>query len=230
MPDFVVQGVQLGLLDVLLTPALIKAFQTGKYENLEARQLPRFLREGERVLELGGGVGFISTLASKAARLEACTVVEANPDLISVIETTHLENGVIASVRNAAALSKRGRGALSVSASNEAAFYRRTKFWGSSLGATPENKSVASVPVLDFQSLVGETKPTFIIADIEGGERDLFVDIDPEGVRHVFLEVHKSVIGLKGIADVAAALGCQVLYYDLEFSVGAVIMFSRDAS
>ncbi len=230
MLDYVVQGVRLLLPESLLTPALLKAFETGRYEHLEARQLPRFLRDGDRLLELGAGVGFISSLASRTVKLHGPTVVEANPDLVPVIRTTHQLNGVTADVRNAVALSRAGRDSLGIGSSGEAQFYQRTNFWGSSLGPTPGYKSVAGVPTLDFQTLVRETKPTVIIADIEGGEKDLFVDVAIEGVRHVFLEVHKNVIGLKGIADMAAALAQQGLYYDPDFSVGAVVMFSRDAS
>jgi ABC-type hemin transport system substrate-binding protein len=83
---------------------------------------------------------------------------------------------------------------------------------------------------LDFQSLILEARPTVIISDIEGGEKDLFYDVELAGVRHVFLEVHKSIIGLNGIAEVASALGRQGLYYDPDFSVGAVVMFSKASS
>lgn len=230
MRDFVVQGVQLRLPDRLLTPSILKAFETGRYERLEANQLPRFLRDGDRLLELGGGVGFISTIARRAAKLESCTVIEANPDLIEIIRETHRRNAVAAEVHNAVVLSKRDRTNFEVDADDTVAFFQRKNFWGSSLLSTPGYASIARIPVVDFDAMLGRVRPSIIIADIEGGEANLFDGTQLHGVRHILIELHKNVIGLRGITHIGATLAAQGLHYDPDYSIGAVVMFSREWS
>jgi hypothetical protein len=156
--------------------------------------------------------------------------VEANPALIEIIRETHRLNHVSAEIHNAVALSASGRASLGLIDQNAALFYQRKNFWGSSLSQQPAYASTSRVPILDFQGFINEIQPTVIVADIEGGELSLFDDISLAGVLHVFLEIHKTIIGLKGITHVSATLAEQGLHYDPDFSIGAVVMFSRDPS
>lgn len=210
-----------------LSPRLLQSFERGGYEHAEAKQLPKILKDGDRLLELGGGVGFISSLASKVAKLEACTIIEANPDLISVIRETHSLNGVSANVMNAVAASRRGRIELAVSKEGNAPFYRRENFWGSSLNGSWRYQDVVNVTVIDFQDLLDEARPSVIVCDIEGGERTLFDRADLASVRHILMEVHKSEIGLRGINGIIQTLASEGLYLDPDGVSGAILLFTR---
>jgi FkbM family methyltransferase len=229
MRDYVVQGVKLRLPDALLTPHLLRAFERGWYEKTEADQLAKFLRDGDRILELGGGVGFLSSYASKLKQIANCVVVEANPDLIQVIRETHSLNGASAKVMNAVAASRRSRLALSVNDAGEVPFYQRENFWGSSLSNAWSYRAIALVKVIDFQALIDEASPTCIIMDIEGGEAEIFHGVDLSIVRHVLVEVHKSELGLKGIHAIIDTLAREGLYLDPEGTSGAVFLFTRAA-
>ncbi len=222
-----IQGVKLDIPNEMLTSTIKKAFDSGKYEHLEARQIPRIFRDGDRLLEFGAGVGYLSALAAAHCKLEECVAVEANPKLIEVIRSTHVLNRVKSKVINGVALSRIGRRKLGEVKDNVVSFYITENFWGASLEPKAGYISCISVPILDVQELIDDFKPTIIICDIEGGEVDLFNRVDLSCVRTVLLEVHKGSIGLRGIDTMAMDLRGEGLYYDPDYSVGAVVVYSR---
>lgn len=65
---------------------MLDVLRSGSYEQAEVRQIPRIIQPGERIVELGGGVGFLAVTAAKEAKAEAIAVYEANPKLIPLIE------------------------------------------------------------------------------------------------------------------------------------------------
>ena len=195
----VVQGIKLNLPVELLTPRIKTAIETQKYEHLEARQLGRFLRDGDTLLEFGGGIGFISALAAKKASLNGCVVVEANPILIPVIEETHRLNKSEATIINAVALSETSPLWSRSTDGLTAPFFVSENFWESSLTHSSEYKSYHNITMILTKDFISNYKPTVIICDIEGGEIDIFENTDLTTVRMAFFEVHKNLIGLTGI-------------------------------
>lgn len=224
---FEINGVKLEIPADQASPRLVEAFESGKYEHLEARQIPRFMKDGDSILELGAGVGFISSLAGKRFKLSGITAVEANPQLIPTIKRNFELNKINGKILNCLCASRSGKAGLNVDSSGNADFYLRENFWGSSLDSKQAYKEAVKVPVRDFQQVIDEAKPTIIVSDIEGGEYDLFERVDLTGVRGILMEVHKGVIGLEGIDKVAHTLRGEGLYYDPDYSVGAVVFFSR---
>jgi tRNA G37 N-methylase Trm5 len=70
----------------------------GRYEIAETKLIPEMLQNGDSVLEVGGGIGYLSSLVFKTGNCSDLVVIEANPDLIPVIHANHLLNGVSAFV------------------------------------------------------------------------------------------------------------------------------------
>ncbi|MFV1878767.1 hypothetical protein [Nioella sp.] len=218
---FELKGVSIRIPQEILSERMREAFESGKYESLEARYMHRILKPGDRLLELGGGVGFISALAGKTVELEACTVVEANPLLCEVITETHRRNGFSFRVLNAVA------GPAGEDQTSGIPFYLRENFWGSSLDGTRSYRSVTNVARLDLQKLIEEFQPTIIICDIEGAEVDLVSEIDFSTVDRLYFEVHKAETGIKGVYSLFGSLLSQGFSYDPDNSVGAVVLFSK---
>jgi FkbM family methyltransferase len=213
--------------DKILTPTIQKALSGEKYDHLKVRQIGGFLKEGDRLMELGAGIGFISAFASSKIKPDTCVLIEANPELISVIKKTHELNGSNPIIINAVALSSSSVSWNQVNATtNEIPFYVIRNFWGSSLTAKSEAVSVVHVPVLSLNDLIREHRPTVLICDIEGGELDVFENVDLHGVRTVFLDVHESIIGQKGIHRLKQVMAEQGLHYDPNNSIGAAIIFT----
>ena len=65
----------------VITPPIREAMLDGRFETEEASQIPAIVRPGDRVLEIGAGIGFISTLLARERRVARVIAVEANPDL-----------------------------------------------------------------------------------------------------------------------------------------------------
>ena len=186
-------GVQIPINSEIISDKIVERIKEGLYEHKEAQQIKRIIQPGDRILEVGGGIGFISTLCSKNPHTEAIRVFEANPQLLPYIDEVHALNKVSnAETVNAVLINGTRPGALE--------FYVRQHFWASSLSPEPGGylKSV-SVPTRSFSHEVENFRPSLIICDIEGGELDLFMNANLTGVSRVYMEVHQKVIGKRGM-------------------------------
>lgn len=76
------------------------------YEHRERRIIETTLRTDDTVLELGAGLGFITTIAARIAR--DVNAYEADPDMASAAAATIVRNGVRATVTHGALLRSPG--------------------------------------------------------------------------------------------------------------------------
>jgi FkbM family methyltransferase len=188
----VIHGVTLPLDRSIFTDPIIYSVVRGRYELSEAEAAKQLLRPDDRVLELGGGVGLISTIAAKLVPQGQVVTIEANPRLVSFIERVHGLNGVRAECINAIAAGGEGGGT--------AKFYLRKDFWVSSMSPEPADYvDAVDVNVIGISVLVKQHKPSVVIIDIEGGEMNLIDEDWTRGVRLVMMEVHPKQTGLEGV-------------------------------
>ncbi len=216
-----IQGVKIALDPGVMSAPVLTSLRTGRYEKGEARYLPDIIEPGERLVELGGGLGFLSALAWREGKTEAVVVIEANPDLIPLIRSTHRLNGVEAVVRNAAAVGRR--------VAETVAFYRHRHFWSSSMTPIPESRriGVSQIPVVTLDEMVTEHRPTMLIVDVEGTEVELLAESNLDGVRKLMIELHHERIGFPGVKAVFDGLSARGFHYDPRFSHEAVVLFRR---
>ena len=193
------EGVLIPFVPAIITPSIEKPIRKGKYERGEAKALQSILRPGDRVLELGAGVGLLSTLAARCPGVEAVTAVEANPELVPLIRETWRINGI----GNGTLVN----GVVTADGGGKAAFYLRRDFWASSMEAEsrPYERSV-KVPRVAIGDLIAKARPTVISCDLEGGEAGLFDAVDLSGVRAVVMELHPKVYGKAGVRAVTERL------------------------
>jgi hypothetical protein len=100
-------GVRLELDGELISEHVLGAIEEGRYERTEARQFRRVIEQGERIVELGGGIGYLSTLALKQGKVgsaEVCDAVRLWSN--HAIATGH--SWSITAVRRSTVLNKRG--------------------------------------------------------------------------------------------------------------------------
>ena len=212
--------------DLILEPGVFsnnvrEAIKNKQYESGEAKQLKQILQYRERVLEVGGGIGFMSTVAAKDENCEAVEVYEANPDLNRIIERVHAENQVTG-VKVVQGVLANGPPLSPVN------FYLRNDFWASSLSPGPYGyRDVVEVPQYSFSATVERFQPTVIVADIEGGELDLLRHANLNGVEKVLVEVHQRVLGRQGMKQLFDAMSARDFHYDQFHSSGGVILFSH---
>ncbi|HAW20137.1 MAG TPA: hypothetical protein DCX14_08145 [Flavobacteriales bacterium] len=226
--DFsIINGIKLPTPNEIVSSTIKQKINDGSYESLEARQLALIMQDGDRLLEIGAGLGYISAYCSKLVELEECTVLEANPKLIPIIRKTHEINGVRSNIHNVVALTKESSHWNSASTEGTVEFHINEDFWESSVSGNPRSLETVHVRAQNIDLVVDNTAPTVIVCDIEGGELDIFESADLSKVRNILMEVHQNIIGLDGVDRITKNLADKGLYYDPNFSVGHVLVYSR---
>ena len=168
----------------LISPAVLREIESGRYEGEEIACALLNIAPNDVVLELGAGIGALSSVILRRKEALAWVCVEANPDLIPLIRKNHklnelngitVINGVLGHARETV----------------EHDFYVTEDFWASSLARPAMFKEIKKVPGRNFGEILDKYRPSFIICDIEGGEYDLFTpQADLSGVRKICLEAH----------------------------------------
>lgn len=91
-------NVVLNLDDPAISDNLRNRILQGKYERQEAKCIIEAGEQGDRLLEVGAGIGYISCLAGISGKFTSIACVEANPELIPLIRRNHEINKVTADV------------------------------------------------------------------------------------------------------------------------------------
>ncbi|WP_170342222.1 FkbM family methyltransferase [Ruegeria arenilitoris] len=215
------RGVQIPDDPQIITPQVKRSILAGRYERDEVGGLPKFIQADDRVVELGAGIGFISTFLYTQLGVSKLTCIEANPSLCEFIGRVHRANDATGlNVLNTVAV-----GASEVAGKSR--FYLREPFWSSSLDPEPEYKKSIEVDKIPLSDVLRETRANVLIVDIEGGERTLFDDIDLVGIQKIYLEVHTRKIGLRGIQSCFDSLSALGFAYDQRVSCGGSVLFRR---
>jgi FkbM family methyltransferase len=204
----------------VITAAIRAAILAGRFEAEEASQIPLIVRPGDRVLEIGAGIGFISTLLSRQRRVARVIAVEANPHLMAYMTRLHALNRVRKVRRLNAVLTNERRAS--------ATFYLRRDFWMGSLAAGPNPYvGTVEVPTMNLDALLRDEAIDLIVCDVEGAETVLFQGADLSGVDRIFLEMHDHVTGLSGVRGLFATLAGHGFVYDPRHSLGSVVLFQK---
>ena len=219
-PFIVSHGMKFPKHPEIIRGALRVALRDNLYEAKETNAAMRTVRAGDRVIELGAGIGYMSTLVAKKRGVESVHCFEANPHLIDYIRSVHDANNVTnATVTNAILGKRKGK----------ADFYVRNKLTASSLEKM-EGKGISSVETIDVLNaahVFDEIKPTVLIADIEGAEVDLIPLLDLSNLRAAIIELHPQWIGPAGVNIVMQAFMDAGMAYYHRGTHGKVVAFRR---
>ena len=167
----------------------------GEYEAPECRMVLAKLCKEDVVMELGAGIGFLSTLCAKKIGSARVFTYEANPALVPYIRETFALNGVAPTLKNCLVGDHEG----------ETLFYVHKHFWASSTLPIKGAKPV-TLKMIDIDQELRTIHPTFLIIDIEGGEYDLFQHINLSGVNKVAIETHPWILGQDKVDFIKAVL------------------------
>ncbi len=196
----------------------------GDYERREIEAVKALVRPDDVVIELGAGIGYMSTFMARNRRVGAVHAFEANPALIPYIERVHAANDVTAvTVHNALLGPRKGK----------AKFYIRENFPASSLEEAPRGEKspvvrVEQVEIRNAKAAFREIRPSFLVCDIEGAEADLLALPDLSGLRGAVIELHPQWIGRAGVARVFEAMMGAGLTFFPRVSNKKVVAFLRD--
>lgn len=210
-------GVRLPLRHPAISVKIRRQIYWGEYEVQEAELVSRWLEPGDRVMEVGAGIGLLSVLCARVVGDENVVAYEANPELLPVIREVHEANGVAPRVENAVL----GKG------SGERTLFVEPAFWESSTVRGSDRARSLRVPQLDAAEELARVRPTFLIVDIEGGECEFFADVDLLTVRRVCLEVHPKLVGDAALSELFAGFFARGFALDFDGVRGNVFLFHR---
>lgn len=185
-----------------LTETRIRRLEEGRYEGQEIQGALALVQPGDRVLDLGAGLGVVGAMTALHAAPDAVLSYEANPDLVPAIESLHRLNGLADRIelRNAVLWAGPDR-------PETVTFYRHGSFLGSSLTPNaPERARPVAVATEPFEAVRAAFRPTVLIADIEGAEAELLEHADLSGIRAVVIEFHPKLYGRAGMRRCKAIL------------------------
>lgn len=206
-----------------ISERLKKSFEVGNYEINEAKAMIELLKGGERILELGGGVGVVSAAIGKAKKIEAHHIVEADARLVPVMKETHRLNGVSgAEIHNCIVTSDKDQ-----IAAGSVKFALAPSYTANSIKAVGIGRKEVEVPVVSLKDMVERAKPNVLICDIEGAEVDLLTGADLSMFNLALVELHPPIIGPDGTQAVIDAMHVNGLIYDPEKSHGIFVVFKR---
>jgi len=222
MDEYELNGVRLALPEGMGGKRIGAKLQSGGYEGSEAQAVLRRIKPGFKVLELGGGMGYISALCARLSGAENVVTVEANPLMLPVIRANLDRNGYQAATLIHGAVTGdavEGKSLL---------FQQGGQFWGSAIaGADADPDKVVEVPLLRISDLLAEHKPQAVIMDIEGAEQHLFDKKWPHHVRLVMMELHLKRYPDTVIKRIVDCMSDSGLTYDPQTSRGTVLGFRR---
>ena len=202
------RGIRLVARHPVISPYMRIILYRDRYERPELQILEKTLAPDDRVLELGGGVGFISTYSARKCGDESVTVVEANPALAPLIAENHRLNGVHPTVINAAA---------TLDDRETETFYVTKDFWAGSTQAHEAER--VTVPALNANALIADLDPTYLIIDIEGAETELVPALDFGNVKKLLIELHPHASGITAANEVIPQLFMKGFAIDMAYSI-----------
>lgn len=215
-------GIKVATDNAIVSERIRNAVEDGSYEAAEVVVVGRVIRPNDVVLELGAGIGYISSIVMKSIGPSAYVAVEADPRLIPLIRQTHKLNEV-SGVEVIQAIASSEELAI---ANGQLPFLLEDEFWGSRVDDDTSGAGV-SVPIVSLNSLISSNRVTVIVADIEGYEKNVFSSADLSGVREIMVEVHRRQIGPAGMEALFAHMHREGLFLDGEKSYYNTLVFNR---
>lgn len=175
------------ILDVSPFPRDIKnVFYEGEYEAIECDFAARYLTPQDRVLEVGGAVGFIGLFCRIQLGIQLYTVIEPNPETAKLLHRNYALNGLEPAFLPYALGDRDGDVTLEVGST----------FWDNSLIGAAKGGRTISVPGRRLATVLAQLEyvPTALIFDVEGAESLLnFAEIPPT-VEKVLIELHPKLL------------------------------------
>ena len=213
----------------LMSAPIIESLTTGRYEIGEARVLPRLIRPGERVVEIGAGIGVLTALIARTGKAERVAAIEASPLLQDYISQLFRLNGVEVELRQALVTPERSE--------PTATFYLHQDLWASSPARIKRRHQIGTlqVPVLSLAEVAETWRPSLLVVDIEPFAAWTFAEAAPHTLagadfrpfERVLLELKPKKFPPEALARVMAHFAAQGFVQDAELSHAPLVLFTR---
>jgi FkbM family methyltransferase len=193
-----IQGIKIEVDHDRFPKSIVRALYRERYEDREAELVRQTLRRGDRVLEIGAGIGFISLICAQRCGADAVLSYEANPDNERFILRNFALNNLFPQFRSRAVSVAKG----------EAVLFVEPNFLSTGL-ISRGNGTKTAVQCDAIADVIWEFRPNCIVMDVEGAEIDLLPAAPLDGVTKIILETHPHVVGSPAIRELDAYLQSQ---------------------
>lgn len=197
------------------TKKLEYALYYGYYEDKELKTVVSKIEPQDTVMELGTGLGLLSTFCAKKIGSDKVFTYEANPQLEPIIQQNYALNEVNPQLEICMLGFQLGK----------EKFYLSDNLWDSSKIQYSENLQAIQVNVRSFNDEIKKINPSFLIMDIEGGEYELCQYADFYNVKKLAMELHEDLIGTEKAKFVKAKLRESGFHLNKQFSYGIQELF-----
>ncbi len=172
--------------DPALVPrSVATAIVKGSYEAPERALVRAALRPGDRVLEIGAGVGVVALTCARLVGAENVLSYEANAALEPVIRENFRLNGLTPNLR-LRAISADGA---------PLRFFRNDNIVSSSVHDRGLDAQEITVPSDRIDAALAGHRATVLVMDIEGAETAILPAADLSGLREMIIELHPHIVG-----------------------------------
>ena len=155
------------------------------YEAHECDLVEGVVCPGDRVLEIGTGIGLVSLVATRLCGEGNVLSCEANSDLESIIRENYRLNGWTPDLTMHAVTSD-GR---------DLSFFRNSNVFSSSTIDRGLECDEITVESLAINDLIDKHRPSVVIMDAEGSEVEILPVADLSRVRTIIVEMHPHIVG-----------------------------------
>ena len=190
-----IEGIKIKV-PLIASKVMREAIFGGYYETGELQLVTNRLSQDDIVMEVGTGLGLLSTYCAKQIGSDRVFTFEANPSLKGAIKTNYALNQVSPTLEMGMVGEHPGF----------STFHVASDFWASSVLDKGQEAKPVKVPVISFNEKVREINPTFLLIDIEGGEYDLVKYADFHNVKKLMIEVHSWILSSEQIQFVKDAI------------------------
>ena len=192
-------GVRLSTAKGQVPERVRKEIYQGSYERQEAELVARAVHPGDKVLEIGMGVGFVSVLATQAAGPGNVLSFEANPNCAPHIRDTFERNGLTPNFE-LKAISTDGA---------PLTFFAAANIISSSQYDRGLDGKEITVPSTRLEEALTQSGAEVMIMDVEGAEIGLLESPAVDQLRTMILETHPHVVGQEATEAMLASLAAR---------------------
>ena len=204
-----------------------RGLDRGWYEADEIALAREVLKAGDRVVELGAGMGLVTSAMATLVGADAVVAYEPNPLIAERARANLVLNGVSTTIREGVCRPR--------SVGSEAVDFRLAKiFWASSLvvkaeeGAPPRDEQVLKVPVEILEDVLSAHQANVLVMDIEGGELEILREADFSSLRVLIFETHEAMVGRLATNTAIQAACARGFLIDFSLTREGVVVLRRE--
>ena len=208
--------------DEQLSEPIQRGLTRGWYEVDEVGLIRYAVKPGDRVIDMGAGLGVTAMVAARIVGSEAVWAFEANPGLIPMLKRNVARNNVGLKIENAVLLPRRRAEAERTLRLNLGA-----EFWGSSVVSQDRSAKAVDVPTQCLEDAIAAHRANVLVMDIEGLEVEILETAILTGIDKIIVEIHYDKVGRERTNQAIFGLAKKGLQIDLNRAYRGVLLIDR---